>query len=178
MKEERERPISIETKAHIDELYDKVKNAEEKIGYVFKNKSLLVQAFTHVSYSVYQELKDEKIKLKEYNILEFLGDSVLNFLVLDFFYRYSKKYSEDYGHEKLHKLKTEITNNHFFSLILIENKLNEHIIIDEKKSFGKKYPFYIDLVNKQFKSKDEHGKSRVTKEIFNDCFKNRLNIDL
>ncbi len=74
--------------------------------------------------------------------MEFLGDSVLNFLVLDFFYRESIIYSDDYGHERLHRLKTEITNNHFFSLILVENGFSKLVLKEEKKSFNDKFELY------------------------------------
>ncbi len=46
---------------------------EKKIGYVFKDKSLLERAFTHGSV--------DKNALKNYQTLEFLGDSILDFIV-------------------------------------------------------------------------------------------------
>ena len=60
---------------------------EDKIGYVFKNKSLLEQAFTHRSY-----LNENRDSDREHNErLEFLGDAVLELVVTEFLY---KKYSE------------------------------------------------------------------------------------
>ncbi|OQR80281.1 endoribonuclease Dicer-like [Tropilaelaps mercedesae] len=47
---------------------------EEKIGYRFRNKGFLLQAFTHASYS-YNTLSDC------YQRLEFLGDAVLDYLI-------------------------------------------------------------------------------------------------
>lgn len=46
---------------------------ENKIGYVFKDKRMLVRAFTHSSAS--------KDALSNYESLEFLGDSILDFIV-------------------------------------------------------------------------------------------------
>lgn len=46
---------------------------EKKIGYVFKDKQLLERAFTHSSV--------DKNALKNYQTLEFLGDSILDFIV-------------------------------------------------------------------------------------------------
>ncbi len=46
---------------------------EKKIGYVFKDKQLLERAFTHGSV--------DKNALKNYQTLEFLGDSILDFIV-------------------------------------------------------------------------------------------------
>lgn len=53
----------------------------EKIGYSFKNQKLLKTALTHPSKS-----KDN------YQRLEFLGDSVLNFLVGEFLFKNSEKH--------------------------------------------------------------------------------------
>lgn len=47
---------------------------EERIGYKFRNKGFLLQAFTHASYS-YNTLTDC------YQRLEFLGDAVLDYLI-------------------------------------------------------------------------------------------------
>ncbi len=53
---------------------------DEKIGYVFKNKNLLKRALTHPS------------KSKEnYQRLEFLGDSILNFLVGEYLFKHCDK---------------------------------------------------------------------------------------
>lgn len=49
---------------------------ENKIGYVFKNKAMLERAFTHSSAS--------RDALKNYESLEFLGDSILDFIVAKF----------------------------------------------------------------------------------------------
>lgn len=49
---------------------------ESKIGYTFKNKELLKTAFNHVSYANEHNLPSNET-------LEFLGDSVLNFVVAE-----------------------------------------------------------------------------------------------
>lgn len=56
---------------------------EEKIGYVFKNKTLLRSALSHSSYI--NELMINKYP--DYQRLEFLGDAVLELTVSDFLYR-------------------------------------------------------------------------------------------
>ncbi len=58
------------------------KQLEEKIGYCFKNKSLLKQALTHSSFSNEQRIN----KLKNYERLEFLGDAVLELISSKFFF--------------------------------------------------------------------------------------------
>lgn len=60
---------------------------EQKIGYCFKNKDLLLAAFTHKSYHGNKSRKNNER-------LEFLGDSVLGFVVADYFFRRKKGVSE------------------------------------------------------------------------------------
>lgn len=50
-----------------------VQTIEKKLGYVFKNKALLVRALTHGSAN--------RTATKNYQSLEFLGDSILDFIV-------------------------------------------------------------------------------------------------
>ena len=58
-----------------------LKTLEEKIGYFFKNYSLFEEALTHPSFShVSKEI------VKHYERLEFLGDSLIGFLLADWLY--------------------------------------------------------------------------------------------
>lgn len=66
---------------------ENIKNAgflEEKIGYTFKNKSILEEALTHSSYS--NELSQKHIEKPCNERLEFLGDSVLSIIVSEYLY--------------------------------------------------------------------------------------------
>lgn len=56
---------------------------EERIGYVFQRRDLLRRALTHKSYS--HEAKDEGVRHNE--TFEFLGDSVLGFIIGDLLFR-------------------------------------------------------------------------------------------
>ena len=56
---------------------------EQKIGYTFKNKDLLIQAFTHSSL-----VNEQKINKKpDYERLEFLGDAVLEMISSAYLYK-------------------------------------------------------------------------------------------
>ncbi len=58
--------------------------AEDRLGYQFKNKKLLAQAFVHRSY--YNENREY---VEEHNErLEFLGDSILGLLISDYLYHH------------------------------------------------------------------------------------------
>jgi ribonuclease-3 len=60
---------------------------ESKIGYTFKNKDLLIVAFTHKSYHA----KNHNVNNER---LEFLGDSILGFIVAEFLFSSKKRISE------------------------------------------------------------------------------------
>jgi ribonuclease-3 len=65
------------------ELFSYIGAIEAKLGYVFHTPELLLRAFVHRSYL--NENKDEPCLDNER--LEFLGDSVLNFLVAEYLYQ-------------------------------------------------------------------------------------------
>ena len=60
---------------------------EEKLGYTFKNKNLLKIALTHTSYA-YEN------KVQSYERLEYLGDSILEFVSSQYLFENYKKLSE------------------------------------------------------------------------------------
>ena len=66
----------------VSELFDEkiALELEKKIGHTYKNKELLHRAFVHSSYAnAYSMESNEK--------LEFFGDSILNFVVAEYFYK-------------------------------------------------------------------------------------------
>ncbi len=56
-----------------------INNFQKKIGYFFKDKALLTEAFTHSSYA-YEN------NTKSYERLEFLGDAIVDFLVGEYLF--------------------------------------------------------------------------------------------
>ncbi|MDE3045991.1 MAG: ribonuclease III [Verrucomicrobiota bacterium] len=67
-----------------------VEAIEERLGYVFSNKDLLITALTHRSY-----LNEHREKGLAHNErLEFLGDSVLGLVVADYLYHRLPTYAE------------------------------------------------------------------------------------
>lgn len=57
----------------------KMKKIEDSIGYIFKNKELLKKALTHTSYAYEQKVESNEK-------LEFLGDSILEFISSKYLY--------------------------------------------------------------------------------------------
>lgn len=76
---------------HVSEALD-FSGLEKKIGYIFKDKSLIQTALTRSSYS--NELKAHHIKSECNERLEFLGDSVLSFITAEYIFEQYKKLPE------------------------------------------------------------------------------------
>ncbi len=106
---------------------------EAKLRYNFKNIDLLKKALTHSSYFN----QKEKNIINHFQRLEFLGDSVLNFLVSKYLYQKFPFSSEG----ELSKVKSLIISQKFLakwaSYITLENYITLGKGIDIKKGRGK-----------------------------------------
>lgn len=94
---------------------------ETKIGYTFKNQTLLVSALTHPSY------RHERQEETDNQRLEFLGDSVLNLVTAE--YLFEKHPTSQEG--DLSKLRSQLTHNQTLAAIGSELKLGSYM------NFGK-----------------------------------------
>lgn len=65
----------------LENLKEQIALVEERIGYAFLNKDLLIAAFTHRSY-----INEDRQARQHNERLEFLGDSVLGLLIADFLF--------------------------------------------------------------------------------------------
>ncbi|MES2059405.1 MAG: ribonuclease III [Patescibacteria group bacterium] len=108
-----------------------LKDAEKKIGIVFKNKELLKQAFTHRSY-----LNENKGAGMEHNErLEFLGDAVLELSVTDYLFgKYPKK-----PEGELTALRSALVNSVMLANVATELGLNNFLLLSrgEAKDTGR-----------------------------------------
>ena len=95
----------------------KYKEVECNINYFFKKKDLLLQALTHSSYPIEDT--------HNYQKLEFLGDSLLNFIVTDFLI----EKRPDLNEGDLSKEKANIVNYRALSKVSKKIKLNKYILI-------------------------------------------------
>jgi ribonuclease-3 len=106
---------------------------EKKLGYVFKNKALLETALTHKTYAF------EASEPIEYNErLEFLGDSVLNFIVAEELYKSNKYFSEG----ELTRRRSISVNNRFLATCANEFDLGSYLLLGrgETKQQGAENP--------------------------------------
>lgn len=105
---------------------------ENKIGYTFNDKALLIQALIHSSYAYENQPSVEA----DNETLEFLGDSVLGLVVADYLYsRY-----DDFAEGELSKLKSTAANTNSLSTFGKKINLDKNILLGkgEEKSGGRR----------------------------------------
>jgi ribonuclease-3 len=104
---------------------------EKKIGFSFKNKDLLTQAFIHRSFIN----ENPKNKIGHNERLEFLGDAVLELVVTDFLY--NKYPNEQEG--KLTAHRAALVNAVTLSEVAVELGMNTYMMLSkgEAKDQGK-----------------------------------------
>jgi len=108
------------------------RDLEEGIGYIFRNKELLREALTHKSY--YHESRE---KASSYNErLEFLGDSVIGLIVVEYLFLHEGGYSES----ALAKMKSYLVCEAVFSEIAEDLSISRHILLGrgEESTGGRK----------------------------------------
>lgn len=91
---------------------------EKVIGYSFKDKELLITALTHPSYA-------NEHGIESYDRLEFLGDSILDFIVADeLYHRY-----EDKDEGFLTRMRSDIVSRTPLAEIVRNNNLMDYVRI-------------------------------------------------
>ena len=104
---------------------DKVSQLETKIGLVFKNKDLLLQALTHRSYIN----ENPKWHLDHNERLEFLGDAVLELVVTEYLY---KNYPNPEG--EMTNWRASLVNANMLAKLSSEFDLNDFILLSRGES--------------------------------------------
>jgi len=104
---------------------------ETSIGYVFKNKDLLKTALTHTSYA-----HDNKVESNEK--LEFLGDSILEFITSQYLYDNYKKLKEG----EMTKVRASVVCEKSLHQVANEHNFSDFLLLgkSEKRSGGDKKP--------------------------------------
>lgn len=108
-----------------------LQKVEKKIGYSFHDKNVLQQALTHSSYAY----EYQQGNIDDNEVLEFLGDSVLGFVVADFL---CNKYS-GLSEGDLSKLKSSASSTNALSDFSKKIKLDKFLLLGkgEEKSGGR-----------------------------------------
>lgn len=104
----------------LDEIYrhHRLDLFEETLGYRFRDKAYLVQAFTHNSYY-------ENTVTDCYQRLEFLGDAVLDYLITRYLYEDPRCHSPG----TLTDLRSALVNNTFFASLAVKYNFHKYLMM-------------------------------------------------
>lgn len=111
---------------------EKIKKFEEQIGYRFKKKEWLWQAISHPSY-FYESRKGDEGR---YEVMEFLGDAILGFLISEMAYKTRLLNSEG----EMSRIKSHLVSRQSLCDEAKKLKLGQLILIGkgEEKTGGRK----------------------------------------
>ncbi|GLG98532.1 Endoribonuclease Dcr-1 [Gryllus bimaculatus] len=122
----------------LNKLLDGYEAFEKRIGYRFRDRSYLLQALTHASYSP-NRLTDC------YQRLEFLGDAVLDYLITRHLYEDSRQHSPG----ALTDLRSALVNNTIFASLAVRHGFH--------KFFRHLSPGLNDVVDRFVRIQEENG---------------------
>lgn len=111
----------------------RISSLEKKLEYTFKDKELLKKALTHKTFAF------ESMDAPEYNErLEFLGDSVLNFVIAEMLYEKNMFFSEG----ELTRRRAIFVNNNHLAQKAKELQLGRYLLLGkgELKQNGNETP--------------------------------------
>ncbi|MBE5963547.1 MAG: ribonuclease III [Lachnospira sp.] len=116
----------------IKEYAKPINSFEKLIGYEFKDKSLIIQAWTHTSYAnEYNSVN--KNKIEHYERLEFLGDAVLELIIVQYLYEKYPKHNEG----KLTYIKQAVVCEPYLAKCSKEYGLNKYILLGRGEELEK-----------------------------------------
>ena len=115
-----------------------IKEIEKKIKYEFKNKNLLETALTHKTYAF-----EAKTPVEYNERLEFLGDSILGFVVAEDLYHTNKYFSEG----ELTRRRSLFVNNNFLYTKAKEINLGDFLKLGKGESMQNGFENPTNLAN-------------------------------
>lgn len=115
-------------------IYEKVRELEKRLEYNFHQPSLLIQALTHKSYA-----NENRLGMAGHNErLEFLGDTVLDFIISDFI----MKLCPDSPEGELSKLRAVVVSEPNLFKVATRLGLGEYLLLGkgEEQTGGREKP--------------------------------------
>ncbi|XP_045117538.1 endoribonuclease Dcr-1-like isoform X2 [Portunus trituberculatus] len=138
-------PISA-TDLQLDLLLSGYMVFEEKIGYTFRDRSYLLQAFTHASYY--------RNRLTDcYQRLEFLGDAVLDYLITRHLYEDKRQHSPG----ALTDLRSALVNNTIFASLAVKYDFHKYF---------RHFSPGLDRVVRDFVKMQEENGHKINEEYY------------
>lgn len=115
-----------------------LKNCERNIGYLFQDRNLLFEAVTHASSS--------NTRLSSYERMEFLGDSILGFVVCEYLFQIHPEWLEG----QLTKIKSVVVSRQTCARLGLELGLGDFLQVG--KGIGNRGPVPVSLLANAFES--------------------------
>jgi len=127
---------------NVDDFLVNIPKIEKIINYKFKNKNLLINSFTHPSYN----------SINNYERLEFLGDSIINFHTSSWLYESKKEFKPG----QLTIRRAQIINNKVLYTVIKLLKLNNYILVGKNVEINAKIcsDVYESLIGSIFVDSD------------------------
>lgn len=121
-----------------DQQLIELKNCERTLEYTFQDRNLLFEAVTHASSS--------NTRLNSYERLEFLGDSILGFVVCEYLFQDHPDWLEG----QLTKIKSVVVSRQTCARLGTQLGLDEFILVG--KGIGNRGPVPVSLLANAFES--------------------------
>ena len=115
-----------------------LKNCEVQLGYEFRDRNLLFEAVTHASCSA--------TRLNSYERMEFLGDSILGYVVCEYLYHTHPDWLEG----QLTKIKSVVVSRQTCARIGASLGIEEFLVVG--KGIGNRGPVPMSLLANAFES--------------------------
>lgn len=103
----------------------KYEDIEKRIGYVFKNKELLKTALTHTSFANMHDVQSNEK-------LEYLGDSILEFIASKYLYNNYEKLNEG----EMTKVRAAVVCEESLHAVAMKLELGKYLITSKGEGFG------------------------------------------
>lgn len=102
---------------------------QERLGYNFGDRAILLQALTHTSYG-HEYLQDKSIALRDNERLEFLGDAILDVVISDILLETFPSANEG----QLSKMRAAVVNEKTLAQISLSVRLHECVRLGKGES--------------------------------------------
>lgn len=127
--------------------------AEALIGHSFRNKTLLVEALTHPSC-------DRDVETESYQRLEFLGDAVLDMLLISLLV--TRHSATELSQGQMTLVKSALVNRHFLGFLCLEHRIEEEVFSIKEQPCGR-FTKLADTYQIQLWSLMRHSSTEITK---------------
>lgn len=119
-------PLAYSTAANkhgkLESLLDGYDDVEKKLNYTFRDKSFLLQAFSHKSFTANDICP-------QYDSLDFVGDGIINYLLCRHLFRDSRRFS---AHE-IDFFTRLLKSNACFAIVSIRHDIHKYIRLTDTK---------------------------------------------